>query len=46
VECGNEAEGVELQENCARKKTVAAVWDGQFTLPPLFISSQEIYVRS
>jgi hypothetical protein len=46
VDCGNGAERVELQEQCARKKTVAAVWDGLFTLPPLFILPLEIYVRS
>jgi hypothetical protein len=45
-DCGNEAKGVELQEQCARKKTVAAEWDGLFTLPSLFILPLEIYVRS
>jgi hypothetical protein len=45
-DCGNGAEGVELQEQCARNKTVAAEWDRLFTLPPLFIQPLEIYVRS
>jgi hypothetical protein len=31
---GNGDEGEELQEQCARKKTMAAEWDGLFT-PPL-----------
>jgi hypothetical protein len=44
--CGNGAERVKLQEQCARKKTVAAEWDGLFTLPPLFIPLLEICVRS
>jgi hypothetical protein len=44
VGCGNGE--VELQEQCARKKTVAAEWDGLFTLPPLFIPPLGIYVRS
>jgi hypothetical protein len=35
-----------LQEQCARKKTVAAEWDGLFTLPPLFIPPLEICIRS
>jgi hypothetical protein len=43
---GNGAEGVELQEQCTRKKMVAAVWDGLFTLPPLFIPPRVIYTRS
>jgi hypothetical protein len=42
--CGNGE--VELQEHCARKKMMAAVWDGLFTLPPLFIPLLEIYVKS
>jgi hypothetical protein len=45
-DCGNGVEGEELQEQCARKKTVAAEWDGLFTLPLLFIPPLEIYVRS
>jgi hypothetical protein len=44
--CGNGAEGVELREQCARKKTVAAEWDARFTLPPLFIPLLGIYVGS
>jgi hypothetical protein len=28
---GNGDEGEELQEQCARKKTMAAEWDGLFT---------------
>jgi hypothetical protein len=43
---GNGVEGEVLQEQCARKKTVVAEWDGLFTLPLLFISPPEIYVRS
>jgi hypothetical protein len=43
---GNGGEEVELREQCARKKTAAAEWDGLFTLPPLFIPPLEIYVRS
>jgi hypothetical protein len=42
----NGDEGEELQEQCARKKTVAAEWDGLFTQPLLFISPLEIFVRS
>jgi hypothetical protein len=42
----NGDEGEELQEQCARKKTVAAEWDRLFTPPLLFISPLEIYVRS
>jgi hypothetical protein len=42
----NGDEGEELQEQCARKKTMAAEWDGLFTPPLLFISPLEIYVRS
>jgi hypothetical protein len=38
--------GEELQEECARKKMMAAEWDGPFTPPLLFISSLEIYVGS
>jgi hypothetical protein len=45
-DCGNGVEGEELQEQCARKKMVAAEWDELFTLPLLFISPLEIYVRS
>jgi hypothetical protein len=44
--CGNGDEGEGLQEQCARKKTVAAEWDRLFTPPLLFISPLEIYVRS
>jgi hypothetical protein len=40
--CGNGDGGEELQEQCARKKTVAAEWDGLFTPPLLFISPLEI----
>jgi hypothetical protein len=43
---GNGAEEARLQEQCARKKTVAAEWDGLFTLPPLFIPHLEICVKS
>jgi hypothetical protein len=46
VDCGNGGEEVELREQCARKKTVAAEWDELFTLPPLFIPPLGIYVRS
>jgi hypothetical protein len=42
----NGDEGEELQEQCARKKTMAAEWDGLFTPPLSFISSLEIYVGS
>jgi hypothetical protein len=42
----NRDEEEELQEQCARKKTMAAEWDGLFTPPLLFISPLEIYVRS
>jgi hypothetical protein len=45
-DCGNGVEGEELQEQRARKKTVAAEWDGLFTPPLLFISPLEICVRS
>jgi hypothetical protein len=45
-DCGNGGEGVELREQCARKKTVAAEWDELFILPPLFIPPLGIYVRS
>jgi hypothetical protein len=38
----NGDEGAELQEQCARKKTMAAEWDGLFTPPLLFISPLEI----
>jgi hypothetical protein len=39
----NGDEGEELQEQCARKKTMVAEWDGLFTPPLSFISSLEIY---
>jgi hypothetical protein len=42
----NGDEGEELQEQCARKKTMAAEWDGLFTPPLLFSSPLEIYVKS
>jgi hypothetical protein len=42
----NGDEGAELQEQCARKRTMAAEWDGQFTPPLLFISPLKICGRS
>jgi hypothetical protein len=45
-DCRNGNDGEELQERRARKKTVAAEWDGLFTLPLSFIPPLEIYVRS
>jgi hypothetical protein len=42
----NGGEGEELQEQCARKKMMAAEWDGLFTPPLLFISLLEICDRS
>jgi hypothetical protein len=45
-DCRNGGEEVELREQCARKKTVAAEWDELFTLPPLFIPPLGINVRS
>jgi hypothetical protein len=42
----NGDEGEELQEQCARKKTMATKWDRLFTPPLSFISSLEIYVGS
>jgi hypothetical protein len=42
----NGDEGEELQEQCARKKTMAAEWDGLFTPPLSFIPSLKIYVGS
>jgi hypothetical protein len=45
-DCGNGDDGEELQERRARKKTVAAEWNGLFTPPRVFISPLEIYVRS
>jgi hypothetical protein len=42
----NGDKGVELQEQCARKKTMAAEWDRLFTPPRLFISPLEICDRS
>jgi hypothetical protein len=42
----NGDEGEELQEQCARKKTMAAEWDELFTTPLSFISSLEIYIGS
>jgi hypothetical protein len=42
----NGDKGEELQEQCARKKTMAAEWDRLFTPLLLFISPLEIYVGS
>jgi hypothetical protein len=42
----NGDEGEELQEQCVRKKTMVAEWDGLFTPPLLFISPLEICDRS
>jgi hypothetical protein len=42
----NGDEGEELQEQCARKKMMAAEWDGLLIPPLSFIPSLEIYVGS
>jgi hypothetical protein len=42
----NGDEGEEQQEQCARKKMMAAEWDELFTSPLLFISPLEICDRS